>query len=344
MRIGVVGIEHLHLFELVDGLVNAGAETVAHASGDGGLYDMYAGWRDGSEERPVADVLSDDSLDLIVTADVPSRRAEIAVAALEAGRHVLSDKPGVTTAAELDAVCAAAAASGGHWCVLFGERSHSPAVTEAVRMARAGELGRVVHVVGLGPHTAAVDQRPDWFLRSADTGGILVDLGSHQVDQFLSVTGADPEATRVVAASAGLVRFADDARSAAGAFEDVGHLVLVGGGAVGHHRVDYLEPAGLGTWGDTRLTVVGTEATVEVRANIDVTGAEGTDHLIVVDAEGTRRVDCSDVDLDWAERLLADLADGGDRFEPRGYSAAVTRLTLDAAALAAASGDWGSPA
>jgi predicted dehydrogenase len=344
MRVGVVGIEHLHLFELVDGLVNAGAETVSHASGDGGLYDLYRGWRDGSEERPAAEVLADDSLDLIVTADVPSRRASIAVAALEAGRHVLSDKPGVTTAAELEAVCAAAASSGRRWSVLFGERCHSPAVTEAVRMARSGELGRVVHVMGLGPHTAAVDQRPDWFLRSADTGGILVDLASHQVDQFLSVTGADPAATQVVAASAGQVRFGDDARASAGGFEDVGHLVLVGGGAVGHHRVDYLEPAGLGTWGDTRLTVVGTEVTVEVRANLDVAGAEGTDHLIVVDADGTRRVDCSEVALDWADRLLADLADDGDRFEPRGHSAAVTRLTLDAAALAAESGDWGTPA
>lgn len=334
VRVGVVGVEHLHLFELVDALVRAGAETVAHAAGDGPLPDMYRGWRDGSEERDVDGVVGDDSIDLVVTADVPERRAAVAVAALRAGRHVLADKPGATTRAQLDEVAAAAAGAGRRWWVCFTERYENRAVAEAVRLARTGALGRVVHLSGLGPHAAMADQRSEWFFRREATGGILVDLASHQVDQFLAATGADPDAVRVVAAAAGNVAFPDRP-----GFEDVGHLVLAGGGAVGHHRVDYLTPAGLGTWGDVRLTVVGTEATAEVRANIDPAGAPGADHLILVDGDGTRRVDCSGVELDWAERLVADVRDGGERFQPAGHSEAVTRLTLEAADAAL---EWGS--
>lgn len=336
MRIGVVGVEHLHLFELVDALVRAGAETVAHAAGDGPLPDMYRGWRDGSEERDLEGVVGDDSIDLVVTADVASQRADVAVAALSAGRHLLTDKPGVTTAEDLARVEAAAASTGRRWWVCFTERSENRAITEAVRLASSGALGRVVSVTGLGPHTAAVDQRPPWFFRREDTGGILVDLASHQVDQFLAASGLDPASVAVVAAAAGNVAHPDHP-----AFEDVGHLVLAGGSCVGHHRVDYLTPAGLGTWGDVRLTVVGTDATAEVRANVDPAGAEGADHLIVVDADGTRRVDCSGVALDWAARLVADARDDGERFQPRGWSEAVTRLTLDAAAVAR---PWGSVA
>jgi predicted dehydrogenase len=335
VRVGVVGVEHLHLFELVDALVRAGAETVAHAAGEGPLPDMYRGWRDGSEERDLAGVVEDDSIDLVVTAAVPSERAAVAVAALRAGRHVLADKPGVTTAEQLDDVEAAAASSGRRWWVCFTERFENRAVTEAVRLARTGALGHVVSVTGLGPHTAAVDSRPPWFLTREGTGGILVDLGSHQVDQFLAATDADPSGVRVVAAAAGNLAHPDHP-----GFEDIGHLVLAGGHAVGHHRVDYLTPAGLGTWGDVRLTLVGTEATAEVRANVDPAGAEGADHLIVVDGAGTRRVDCSEVALDWAERLCADVADDGERFQPRGWSEAVTRITLDAATAAE---PWGSP-
>lgn len=338
LRIGIVGVEHLHLFELVDALVRAGAETVAHAAGEGPLPDMYRSWRDTSEERDVDGVLADDGIDLVVTAEVPSRRADVAVAALSAGRHVLADKPGATTTGELERVEAAVAASGRRWWVNFTERYENRAVSEAVRLARSGALGQVVAVNGLGPHAAMADQRPPWFFRSADTGGILVDLASHQVDQFLAVTGADPAQVSVVAAAEGNVAHLDRPE-----FVDVGHLVLSGGGAVGHHRVDYLTPAGLGTWGDVRLTVVGTAATAEVRANIDPAGQPGADHLVLVDAEGTRRVDCSGVRLDWAEQLTLDVLDDGERFQPRGHSEAVTRLTLAAADLAASSA-WGAAA
>ena len=346
---GVVGVDHMHLFELVDRLVNAGVQTVAHAAGPDGSADLlglYAGWRTGSEQRSIDDVLADPSIDLIVTAAIPNRRADIAVTAIEAGKHVVSDKPGVTTHAQLDAVRAACAGRPGRpWTVLFTERFENRAIAEAIRLARSGAIGEVVHVIGAGPHTMWADRRPDWFWDPDATGGILVDIGSHQVDQFLAVTGAAGDHTSVITSSVGNVASPDHP-----AMQDIGSMTLAasrpaprsgtGGGSgsgsrvVGDHRLDYLTAAGLGTWGDVRLTIVGTGGTIEARANVDVAGTEGGEHLIVVDADGTRRADVSDVTVDWGELLLADLADGGERLMTQQHVFDVTDVCLRAQSAA----------
>ena len=84
---------------------------------------------------------------------------------------------------------AVAARPGRPWTVLFTERYENRAINEAVRLARSGAVGPIVHVVGAGPHTMWAKRRPDWFWDPEATGGILVDIGSHQVDQFMSITG-----------------------------------------------------------------------------------------------------------------------------------------------------------
>ena len=104
------------------------------------------------------------------------------------------------------------------------------------------------------------------------------------------------------------------------------------------HRLDYLTAAGLGTWGDCRRTIVGLEGTLEARANIDIAGAEGAEHLFVVDGEGTRRVDISGVVVDWGEQLLLDLADDGERLMTQQHAIDVTDVCLRAQASA---GPWG---
>src|SRR5262249_558886 len=126
-----------------------------------------------------------DDIDIVVTAAVPADRAAIVLDAARAGKAIVSDKPGVTTREQLDAV----RASGARWLVLFGERLGNPARIEGLRLGENGAIGEVVHPVGLGPHTLNLTHRPDWFFDPARYGGILVDIGSHQVDQFLAFTG-----------------------------------------------------------------------------------------------------------------------------------------------------------
>jgi predicted dehydrogenase len=376
-RVAVVGADHMHLFEIVDRLVKAGAETVAHTA-EGALVETYAGWRTDSVEAGYDEILADDSIDLVITAAIPNRRAAIALAAIEAGQHVITDKPGLTTMEQLDAIRAAVADRPGRpWTVLFTERFENRAINEAVRLARAGAVGTVVHVIGAGPHTMWAKRRPDWFWDPEATGGILVDIGSHQVDQFLAITAAAAADVSIVASMVGNVASPDHPT-----MQDIGSMTLsclsgsgpkrqaspsgsgsgsgpsgsgpegsgpsgsgpegqAAGPVVGDHRLDYLTAKGLGTWGDCRLTIVGTEGTIEARANVDVAGLDGAEHLIVVDGDGTRRVDISGVVVDWADLALADLADAGERLMTQQHAIDVTDVCLRAQAAAR---PWGHPA
>lgn len=332
LRVGVVGIEHLHLFEMVDGLVAAGAETVCHAAEDGPLSDMYVGWRTESESRSVHAVIADDTLDLVVLAGVPSSRAGIAAQALHAGRHVLAAKPAVTTLDDLAIVEEAARSAGRRWWVFFSERLVNRAVIDAVRLVREGAIGDLVAVSGAAPHTLAPLGRPHWFFDRALSGGILCDLAAHQADQLLALAGLG--STEVVAAHVANVANPDHPE-----LQDLGRVMLrhvtdEGRVVVSHHHVDWLSPDGLGTWGDVRLVLTGTAGTIEVRSNIDVAGEPGNEHLILVDGERARRVDCSGVELDWAERLTADVEHGTDTLMSHDHSVAACEVVLRAQAVA----------
>lgn len=327
LRFVVVGTEHPHVFELVRGLDGIGAHEVGHHGAPGPMLDAYRARRTDSAPLTLTEALGAGA-DLVVLAGVPSERADHAVAALEAGASVLSDKPGVTSHRQLERVVAAEEAHPGRWWVLFSERFGNRAVTEAVRLTCAGAIGQVVDVVGLGPHTLAAAHRPAWFWSPDLSGGILADLATHQIDQFCALVDPDDTmAIQVVGSQVGNV-----ANPQHPDMQDVGRLTLVGGAAVGTHRVDYLTAAGLASWGDCRLFVTGTEGSIEVRANVDPGGTPGGEHLVVVDDRGTRRVDVDGVTIDWPQRLAADLRTGSDTLMSSGHVQRVCRLALDAQA------------
>ncbi len=120
--------------------------------------------------------------------------------------------------------------------------------------------------------------------RSAAVGSSSTSPRTRSISSWPSA--ATPRSISVPASSVAASRVGNVACPDRPSMQDVGSLTLVARGAVGEHRVDLLSPAGLPTWGDVRLTVVGTEGTLEVRANIDVAGEPGGEHLIVTDADG----------------------------------------------------------
>jgi predicted dehydrogenase len=327
IRIGIVGLDHIHGLVLAVRLVQAGASISAfHATAGRDVAAMrLLGPR--SRSRSPEAIIEDPDIDLIVTAAVPSERAAIAVAALQAGKHVVADKPGVTTLGDLAKIDAAVAESGRRWWVMFGERYENRAVAEACDRARLGDIGKVVSVLGLGPHRMGASGRPDWFWEPEQTGGILVDIGSHQADQFLMATGAGD--AYVVSASVGNVASPRHPR-----MQDIGQMVLAADGVVGTHRVDYLTPDGLRTWGDGRLMLTGTEGTLEVRTNVDLAGRRGKEHLIAVDQHGVQRISCRSRPVDWARRIVTDVLDGSDTFGAHDHIRAVCDVTLRAQATA----------
>ena len=169
--------------------------------------------------------------------------------------------------------------------VCFSERLQSESAVYAGELIRQGAIGRVIQVLGMGPHRLNAPSRPAWFFERARYGGILCDIGSHQIEQFLFYTGAT-DAT--VAAS----KIANYNHPEYPELDDFGDATLIGNnGATGYFRVDWFTPDGLRSWGDGRTFILGTGGYIELRKNLDV-GREGDgDHVFWVDGKGEHTFD-----------------------------------------------------
>ena len=277
--------------------------------------------------RDVRALLEDAEIQLIVTAAIPSERAEIALEAMRHGKDVMVDKPAVITPARLADIRHLQRETGRIWSVNFSERFEVRAMTRAAELVRSGAIGRVVQTVGFGPHRLNRHLRPDWFFRPADAGGILTDIGSHQIDQFLHFSGSDD--AEIVASA--VANYANPDQSE---FEDFGEILLRSERGQGYIRVDWLTPDGLPTWGDGRCTILGTEGYIELRKYVDIAGRAGPDHLFLVDRQGTRHIDCSDAPLPYYARLIADVFERTETAMSQAHCCKVCELALEAQARA----------
>ena len=143
------------------------------------------------------------------------------------------------------------------------------------------ENERVMQTLGVGPHREGTG-RPDWFYEKEFFGGILCDIGSHQIEQFLFYTGNSD--ARIVASQVRNVNHPQYPQ-----FEDFGDAMLAGdNGATGYFRCDWFTPDGLTSWGDGRLTLLGTEGYIEIRKYVDITHGE-QDVVYLVNKEGEFR-------------------------------------------------------
>ncbi|MGB1034014.1 MAG: Gfo/Idh/MocA family protein, partial [Primorskyibacter sp.] len=194
------------------------------------------------------------------------------------------------------------ARTGRIWSVNFSERFQVPAVTRTSELVAQGAIGRVIQTLGIGPHKQNLPTRPDWFFHQSRYGGILCDIASHQVDQFLHFTGAQD--AQITHASA-----ENHTRPDLPGFQDFGEIGLRSGHAHGYVRVDWFTPDGLPTWGDGRLFLLGTEGQIELRKYTDIGQPHQTDTLYLVNGTHNDRIDCRDAGLPYFARLAADVQD-----------------------------------
>ena len=258
---------------------------------------------------------------LILTAAINCDRAAIAIEAMRHGKDVMSDKPGCTTAEQLADLRRTVAETGRIWSVNYSERFEVPAVTRAIELVNAGAIGRVVQTVGLGPHRLNRHLRPAWFFQREQYGGVLCDIASHQVEQFLTFTGSTD--AEIVASSVGNFANPSDPE-----LEDFGEMLLRSDRGQGYIRVDWYTPDGLANWGDGRLTILGTDGYIELRKYVDIAGRPGTDHLFLVDNKETRYIDCSNAGLPYTANLIADVLDRTERAMPQAHCFKVMELAL----------------
>ena len=274
-------LEHGHIYGQCNGLIEAGATLKWVYDADPAKVAAFvAKFPEVRVARSYQEVLEDSAVKLVAAAAVPSERAAIGFQAMDAGKDYFNDKTPFTTLAQLEQAKQAVARTGRKYMVYFSERLHVEAGMYATDLIQAGAIGRVIQVLGLGPHRLGKPSRPSWFWEKERYGGILCDIGSHQAEQFLAFSGA----TDATVASAAIGNFGNPDKPE---FEDFGEWSLIGNnGASSYIRVDWFTPAGLGTWGDGRTIILGTDGYIELRKYIDVARDKASDHVYLVDGKG----------------------------------------------------------
>ncbi|MEZ4632161.1 MAG: Gfo/Idh/MocA family oxidoreductase [Deinococcales bacterium] len=225
-------------------------------------------------------LLDKEDIKLITAAAVTSQRGPLGLRVMAAGKDYFTDKAPFTTLEQLEAAREAVISSGKKYMVYYSERLHVESAMHAGEMIRAGAIGQVIQVLGLGPHRLRPESRPAWFFERATYGGILCDIGSHQIEQFLHYGGVKD--AKVLSARADNLAHPDYPE-----LEDFGEATLKGdNGCSNYFRVDWFTPKGLGTWGDGRMMILGTEGYIELRKYIDISRGRGGNHVFLVNGQG----------------------------------------------------------
>lgn len=329
---GVCGMSHDHIYGMVNAMIRGGGVLKSVYCAE---PDRRAVFAKRYPQAKVVDsedaVLEDPSLKLVLSSAIPVQRAPIGIRAMKNGKDYLSDKPGVTTLEQLADIRRTISETGRIYAIMYSERLEVKAAVKAGELVQAGAIGKVVQTVNLAPHqifqhagdAGGGSGRPDWFWDPQYYGGILTDIGSHQVDQFLFYTGSTE--AHPVASQVGNIRNRQHPK-----FQDFGDVMLRGNQGVGYVRVDWYTPNGLGTWGDGRLFIEGTEGYIELRKYIDIAGRPGGNHLFIVDQKGIRYMDCNNVVLPFGPQFISDVVNRTHTGQDQEQCLLAAQLVLEA--------------
>ncbi|MEK0315823.1 Gfo/Idh/MocA family protein [Cohnella sp. 56] len=278
-----VALDHGHIYGMANGLSEAGATLKWVYDRDRARAEALAAAHPGARVADSeAQVLDDPEVRLVAAAAVPSERCALGLRVMDAGKDYFTDKTPFTTLAQLESARRKTAETGRKYMVYYSERIHSEAGVYAGQLIQEGAIGRVLQVIGLGPHRLNAASRPEWFFQKEKYGGILCDIGSHQIEQFLFYTGCTD--AKVLHS-----KVANYANPDYPELEDFGDATLVGdNGATQYFRVDWLTPDGLSTWGDGRTTILGTDGYIELRKYVDIARDQSGDHVYLVNGQGER--------------------------------------------------------
>jgi predicted dehydrogenase len=318
----VIGLNHAHINDMTALLLEAGGEMVAFFAEEDDLAAGYASrFSSPRRARSKAEILEDASIHLIASAAISDERGPLGVASMRQGKDFMSDKPAFTSLEQLAEARGVQRETGRIYSVDYSERLRNRAMIKASELVATGAIGRVLQTIGLGPHRLGAHTRPAWFYQRQRYGGIITDIGAHQADHFLHFTGST--SCEVVASQIGNLGHPDYPE-----LEDFGDALVRGDGGTGYFRVDWFNPDGLASWGDGRVTILGTDGFIEVRKNIDIVGRPGTGHLFLVNQQSTEYVDCTHVEMPYGQQLLDDVRNRTQTAMPQAHAFLASELAL----------------
>lgn len=309
IRFAVCGVSHDHIHGMIGAVMRGGGELVAWWGAEPDKRAQFTRrYPNAKIARNQDEVLQDTSIQLVLSSQVANERAGIGLRAMKAGKDFLSDKPGITTLADLALVRKTVAETGRIFAIMYSERLEVKAAVQAGELIAQGAIGKVIQTINIAPHqvfqhpgdNGGGAPRPGWFWEDVQYGGILCDIGSHQIDQFLFYTGSTK--AQIAAAQIANLRHPGHPH-----FQDFGDMMLTGDKGLGYVRLDWFTPDGLGTWGDGRLFVLGTDGYIEIRKYADVAVSKRGNNLFLVDGKRARFIDCNNGPLPFGRQFVADI-------------------------------------
>jgi predicted dehydrogenase len=309
IKFAVCGMSHDHIYGMVGAVQRGGGELVAvWGQEPDKLATFTKRFPNARVVKTQDEILDDPSIQLVLSSQIASERAPLGVKVMKHGKDYLSDKPGITTLEQLAEVRKTIAETRRIYAIMYSERLEVKAAVYAGKLVEQGAIGKVIQTINIAPHQIVQGHgdagggtgRPDWFWNPDQYGGILCDIGSHQVDQFLYYTGSNR--AEVVESQIANVRHPDHPR-----FQDFGDMVLRGNRGLGYVRLDWFTPDGLGTWGDGRLFILGTDGYIEVRKYTNVAVSKQGNNLFLVDNKQARYIDCNQMPLPFGPDFVADI-------------------------------------
>ena len=323
IKFAVININHSHIYGMTNAVIRGGGELV-------GVYakepDLLANFIKAYPNCPVVkdekNLLEDKSIQLILSSGIPDQRASLGIRVMQHGKDYLTDKPGIITLEELAQVKKVQKETKRIYMIMYSERLENKATTKAADLVKQGAIGNVIQTVNLAPHRMGIPNRPDWFFDKKRYGGIITDIGSHQFDQFLYMT--DTTEAEIISSQVGNVHYPQYPH-----FEDFGDVTLKGNGGAGYIRVDWFTPDGLDTWGDGRLTILGTDGYIEVRKNTDIkSGHRGGNHLYMANNKEMVYMDCNNEALPFGRLFVDDIINRTETAMRQAHCFLATELAL----------------
>lgn len=324
IRFSVININHNHIFSMVGAVIRGGGQLVSVYAKEA---DLLAGFTKQFPQAKVVSspdqILEDRSIQLVLSSGIPDERAPLGIEVMEHGKDYMVDKPGIITLEQLAEVRRVQKETKRIYSIMYSERFENKATVKAGELVKAGAIGNVIQTIGLGPHRMNPKTRPEWFFDKKRYGGIITDIGSHQFDQFLFFTGST--SADIISSQVGNVHYPQYPN-----FEDFGDITLRGNQGMGYIRVDWFTPDGLASWGDGRLTILGTDGFIEIRKNVDIAGPAGGNHLYLVNQKETKFIDCNSEPLPFGELLVNDIVNRTETAMPQEHCFLATELALKA--------------
>jgi predicted dehydrogenase len=255
-----MGLYHGHIYGMCNGLTEAGGVLKSYYDSDPKYMANFA--KNFPNAKPAVnedEILNDPEVKLVAGATMTSERCALGLRVMAAGKDYFTDKAPLTTLEQLADARTMVKKTGKKYAVYYSERIHVESAVFAGQLVEQGAIGRVIQVIGFGPHRLNAPNRPSWFFIKKNYGGILCDIGCHNVEQILYYTGAkDGKVVQSHIANYNHPKYPE--------LDDFGDAeIVLDNNATGYFRVDWATPDGLQTWGDGRLFIQGTEGFIEQR-------------------------------------------------------------------------------